>query len=737
MMQVLRKKSQNTLTTFLSKTIATLLLTNKANQGFVKTVNRGMRYSNEDIVILNSDTIVTKNWLKRLVDCAYSSILHATVTPFSNNATICSIPKFLEDNKIPDGFSIKTFAQFVNEVSRYEYPEIPTGVGFCMYIKRKAINIIGYFDDETFGKGYGEENDFCMSVLKRGFKNILCDNTFVYHKGGQSFKESTLKLMKENSVKLAKKHPEYFVMVKDFITNNPIEHIHKRINVNLFYNNINKLKNILLITHVLGGGTEKHIDELISNLGNRFNFYVFYLHRDYAVLVTYKEKKKIPLKIQFDKSTKDRISLIKRNWFYGEHYKENISYKNTLYKILNTFSIDIVHIHHFIGYPLNTIKIFKEYNIPVFITIHDFYTVCPTINMLNNKNTFCNANTDNAICNSCIKYLGDKYLNIEEWRYNFNEIFHYAKKIFVPSSFAKNNISKYYNYSKKVKIIPHGINIDTYSIDNSYKIKHDKENFNIAFVGAIGIHKGREIMYELVKQMKKQKNINWHLIGYTDNKNRDLSYQSKYNFTLHGSYTKDELYGILKKNKIQLIILPSIVPETFSYTLTEAWLAGIPVLVNNIGALKERVEENKGGWIVDIYNIEQVQSKILSIINNPQDYYKTLRNIENIEIDDTKNIVNKYVSEYLDHIDYSKTNNNYNTLKFNDDEIYQMMKDYTCDDQSVNVFYSKVAGFFTRYKIIKYINRYIPRPLKVIFLKTAFIINHLYRKITRSSSLTI
>ena len=67
--------------------------------------------------------------------------------------------------------------------------EIPTGVGFCMYITRSSLNAVGLFDADRFGRGYGEENDFCMRAAKSGYKHVLAHNTFVYHAGGVSFGE--------------------------------------------------------------------------------------------------------------------------------------------------------------------------------------------------------------------------------------------------------------------------------------------------------------------------------------------------------------------------------------------------------------------------------------------------------------------------------------------------------------------------------------------------------------------
>ena len=56
-----------------------------------------------------------------------------------------------------------------------------------MYIKRSVLEGVGYFDEKAFGKGYGEENDFCFRCFDVGYRHLLCDNTYIYHKESQSF----------------------------------------------------------------------------------------------------------------------------------------------------------------------------------------------------------------------------------------------------------------------------------------------------------------------------------------------------------------------------------------------------------------------------------------------------------------------------------------------------------------------------------------------------------------------
>jgi GT2 family glycosyltransferase len=207
---------------------------NEENVGFARAANIGMKFSDRDVILLNSDTIVTRGWAEKLRKAAYTSPLIATVTPFSNNATICSIPNFCENNPLPELFTIDSFAEFIDRISLRYYPQIPTGVGFCMYIKRKVLNETGFFDESCFDKGYGEENDFCVRSLKKGYKHVLDDATFIYHKGGSSFTQSVKAEKEQEALKILNKlHPVYLPIVNRFILENPLRDIHDYIKLRL------------------------------------------------------------------------------------------------------------------------------------------------------------------------------------------------------------------------------------------------------------------------------------------------------------------------------------------------------------------------------------------------------------------------------------------------------------------------------------------------------------------------
>jgi GT2 family glycosyltransferase len=199
------------------------LLRNDANAGFVRSVNRGMALHGErDVVLLNSDTEVANDWLDRLQACAHSDSKIATVTPFSNNATICSYPFEGWQGEIPGTLGLAELDRVFAATHAKRLVDLPTAVGFCMYIRRAALDALGLFDAERYGRGYGEENDFCMHAVKAGWRNVLAADVFVYHEGSVSFSEERFALQAAAGKALVQAHPDYPARVHEFLVADPV-----------------------------------------------------------------------------------------------------------------------------------------------------------------------------------------------------------------------------------------------------------------------------------------------------------------------------------------------------------------------------------------------------------------------------------------------------------------------------------------------------------------------------------
>ncbi|PKM09879.1 MAG: glycosyltransferase [Gammaproteobacteria bacterium HGW-Gammaproteobacteria-5] len=199
-----------------------------ANHGFPGNVNAALAATAPaDVVILNSDTITTTGWLQRIAACAASDPHIATITPWSNNAEIASFPRFCENNPAPDDADM--MAQAAATAGTPEYPELPTTMGFCMYLRRAALNACGVFDAATFGRGYGEENDLSRRLAAHGWRNVLCDDAYVVHIGNASFGPLDLGPGGDNLQRLLARWPDYNERIARFILSDPLAPLRARL----------------------------------------------------------------------------------------------------------------------------------------------------------------------------------------------------------------------------------------------------------------------------------------------------------------------------------------------------------------------------------------------------------------------------------------------------------------------------------------------------------------------------
>lgn len=202
------------------------------NLGFPANCNLAfLETGDDDVLLLNSDTVFTSGCLEKMAQCAGLDKNIATITPWSNNAEICSYPKFCENNPLPD--NLELMAEAASLISSDHLPELPTAMGFCMWIRRAALKQCGNFDAETFGRGYGEENDFCRRVAAMGWRNVMCVNAYVAHSGSASFGPIGLGPGGDNLQRLLVRWPDYHEQVARFILDDPLRELREQFSANI------------------------------------------------------------------------------------------------------------------------------------------------------------------------------------------------------------------------------------------------------------------------------------------------------------------------------------------------------------------------------------------------------------------------------------------------------------------------------------------------------------------------
>lgn len=190
------------------------VLRNKSNKGYTASVNRGIRASGRaDVVLLNSDSRVTSGWMEGLSILALADRRLATITAMSDNAGAFSFPGEGGTNHI-DGVGPDAYAAGVVRATKgCRAPGVPSGSGFCMWIRREALDQAGLFDTKAFARGYGEENDFCMRAATYGWRHAVSPWSYVFHQNAASFKDEKAGLVKEGVAVVVQRYPDYFRQV--------------------------------------------------------------------------------------------------------------------------------------------------------------------------------------------------------------------------------------------------------------------------------------------------------------------------------------------------------------------------------------------------------------------------------------------------------------------------------------------------------------------------------------------
>lgn len=573
------------------------LIENKKNLGFVASANIGLGlHKDRDVVLLNSDTEVYDGWLDRMLNIAQQNNNIATVTPFSNNATICSFPEFNRDNPINKEVAVEQLDQWFSELNGNAVVDLPTAVGFCMLIKREVLESIGYLNANTWNKGYGEENDFCLKASALGWRHVLATGVFVKHYGAVSFAEDKQQYLDINLAKLNKLYPDYSTIVQRFILQDPGAKYRNSVIKKIIQQQ--SKKHLLFIMHGLGGGAKTNADQMAALLTDQG-------HSVLELIASSESRWEL----------KHQESKLCLNYQYPKDY-------NQLENDLRELDVWHIHFHQLIGFPKKIWLLPEALSCAYDYTAHDFFPICPRVNMIDESGRYCGESQyDNNKCQRCIQMNGlpegqvfeslwqEYEQSVSFWRKEFKQRLTKAEKVFCPSqSTAKLYKSHYELQNTYVKLHP----------EKSFTIQQlaeqtDSEIINIAIIGAIGPHKGSQLILDCAKHaLKEGLPLHFVVVGYS---NIDESFDKLENVTLTGAYEDPmQLKNKLQTYQCQLALFLSVWPETFCYTLTEALQNGLYPIALNYGAIAERIKKLKyGQTLATNSQAKDINKKLMSI----------------------------------------------------------------------------------------------------------------------------
>jgi GT2 family glycosyltransferase/glycosyltransferase involved in cell wall biosynthesis len=543
------------------------LIENDANLGFAGTVNRGMLlHPGRDVVLLNSDTMVSNNWLDRLVACAHSSGRIGTVTPLSNNATICSYPIFCANNALPTGTTTEELDLICGQVNAGRSIDIPTAVGFCMYIRRDCLEETGLFDEKAFGAGYGEENDFSLRAASLGWRNLLSADVFVYHAGAVSFSGSSFKLRQSATRALCDRHPGYEALVKRHVRRDPGRPYRLAVTAHRFRTSGKPV--ILFVSHAFGGGVERHIRDLTEQIGSGAHLLKLQPGKNGTTVLT-------------GCDPADGVSL--------EIHKEEYY---TLVRILQSCGVTRLHVHHVMGHNLDVEKLQNDLKVPLDFTIHDYFSICPFVNLADQKGRYC-GEPDEAGCNQCIHTRSPSLgLDIVSWRKKYAWAVNAAERVISPSLDVATRMKRYFPEARLVASAHPST--DAFAASPLSTIL-SYEPLRVAILGVMVSHKGMENLRRCAELARDTAlPVEFTLIGSVDQQARG---NQRFAFAETGEYSPDELSALLANVRPHVVWFPVRSPETFSFTLSECLKRGLPVVAPDIGSFPERLEAREWTWI--------------------------------------------------------------------------------------------------------------------------------------------
>ena len=546
------------------------LLHNPENLGFVQTCNRGMALHPErDVILLNSDTEVANDWLARLQACAYRDRHIGTVTPFSNNATICSYPRFCADNALPSPWSVVELDALFSHCNAGQWAEIPTAVGFCMYIRRDCLTATGPFDEQHFGKGYGEENDFSLRARALGWRHALCADIFVYHAGSVSFADHQNHKKRHAMTVLNRLHPDYESLVHRHIAQDPARPLRAR--VDLARLTRSRLPRVLFIAHDRGGGTKRHIEELAELFADRLQLLLLRPNGNNQYLLSWLRSSE-SLQLTF-RLPNDADALL---------------------ECLRTLAVRRVHFHHTLGLHPLLLDLPARLSVPYDFTAHDYYACCPQITLTDYQNRYCDE-PDDAGCNRCLVTLpapdGD---TIQTWRQRHQSFVVQAARVLAPSRDVAQRFARYFP-TAPIQWAPHPDLDDHACPAPQPKPLSPDAPLRIVVLGALSAIKGADVLEQCALDASQRGlPLVFQLVGYAY---RDLRCPPRDILQIHGPYDDAELPKLLTEAQPHVVWFPALWPETYSYTLSTCLRLGLPIVVPDLGAFSERVAGRSWSWI--------------------------------------------------------------------------------------------------------------------------------------------
>lgn len=552
------------------------LIRNPGNLGFVRSVNIGMAlHSGRDVVLLNADTVVTADWLGRLRSAARRAPDTGTVTPWSNDATICSYPVANGPTPLPD-VDVAAMDGFAATCLTGQTADLPTAVGFCMYIRRDCLAATGWFDARAFGTGYGEENDFCYRAAAIGWRHRMALDLYVGHVGSASFSTQRQARVATALNRLESRHPGYQADIQAFIAADPLRHARRNLDL-VRLRAAGGTYPLLVVCAQLGGGTDRFITDKLKSRR---------IDAGGALILRPEQPEDSPARLRLE--VPDRPDL--PNLIY-----DVATQTGTLLADLRHLGVASAEFHHPSRLPPPLLPVLASW-FPYRVHIHDYGWICPRINLLTGNDRYC-GEPDARQCDVCVRAHGD-LLGIDRpvaaWRDLTRQILEAAQTVDCSCHDTANRMRRYAPRAH-FQITPAEPSPPARQAGNAPLLRSG-EALRIVVPGAIGPPKGYQLLLDCARDAAHRNlPLRYLVMGYSMD---DDALAATGRVLVTGQYAEGEAPALLADLRPHAAFLPSVWPETWCYALSHVMAAGLPVAAFALGAQAERLRAAGHGLLL-------------------------------------------------------------------------------------------------------------------------------------------
>jgi GT2 family glycosyltransferase len=562
----------------------------RRNLGFPAAANAGLRAAaGQDVVLLNADTLVAPGWLARLQRAAHSAADIGTATPLSNEASIFSVPNPAGGNPAPDLAATRRLAALATRANAGALIDVPTAHGFCMFIRADCLTETGLLRDDLFAQGYGEENDFCVRAQALGWRHVAVPSVYVAHAGGVSFGASRRHLLSRNLGLLGRLHPGYHQSVAAWTAKDPLAGARRRLDAAIWRDRAAHAPAhrgaVLLVTHDRGGGTARVVASRIAALQSEGFRPLLLTGSDGACTLSEPGADPTP-NLRF-------------------HLPAGMQ---NLIRLLAPWRPTAMEIHHLLGHDPSIRTLASHLAIPTDEWVHDYAFLCPRITLTDGDGRYC-GEPPPATCAPCVAQWGredEQSTAPAALRARSAAHLAAARHVIVPSADVVARVRRHAPGATPT-ISPWADE----AVIPAAAPRHGT-GLRVAVVGAIGTSKGFSVILACAKDAAARGlNLSFAIVGYTVD---DDALEATGHVTITGPFEAEEATSLIRAQGAGLAFIPSTWPETWCFALTDAWEAGLPACVFDIGTQAQRVRANGFGWVLPLgLPPERVNDQLLAL----------------------------------------------------------------------------------------------------------------------------